>query len=406
MRKGIHLGPRPAALPGPPSLGADPHCRPPLRTTDPVLSALRANEANALPTLITGAGFAPVKDPRVAQLKTRAVGKTEPAPSAPSLEQIRAALGAADARFLAMHPKTGDEELFEHPWDAFFNVKNLTSTGESWRDLFAKIDLDQAALDKSLEHPVTLAPLNIALFQGKLFPDAYFVRNTLYFNEMRDCFQHVGSYDMSKMSSGMPYIELREDRRPELHAKGGTQQLLDMLTAQSQDGVHVVAYRGCSRAELDLQRLICDLLDGDPQASLRPEERARYEAILTDNDNTLTDALAYAEPLARDKPRAEVAEALASVLGGRNAATFVGFDPSKAKEFIDPNAVAPSGASDDVVARYEIPISVLTEHAERGTLYVGTEFSALEAGFGEARGAGGQDTKIALYRALAGELER
>jgi hypothetical protein len=63
-----------------------------------------------------------------------------------------------------------------------------------------------------------------------------------------------------------------------------------------------------------------------------------------------------------------------------------------------------SGESSEVIVTYRLSLDALEQHVERGTLYLGVEFDALEAGFGEhASDPSDQSTKLLLFRSLVDE---
>jgi hypothetical protein len=319
------------------------------------------------------------------------------------------ALEGAEAALARARPRTGLEDLLEHPLDAFFSVENLVQDGETWRDLAARITLTPEQVQQSERTPVTLSPMNVALYKGCLFPDAYFMRSTLYWNPMREQLAHVGSFDITKFTARMPFIDLSGTRAGGLalddgsgarvHESGGTRELMAMLRARAGGAGTITAYRGCARSELEVQRFVRDLLTEPQDAPLSVQERARLAAIVARFGDDVTAAVDDAVP--RTGTRAEVAAAIADVLGGQNQATFVGFDAAKAEDFQDAEVDPRTGASSEVIVTYRLPLDALEEQVAKGTLYLGVEFDAVEAGFGEhPADPSDQSTKLLLYRSL------
>lgn len=327
-----------------------------------------------------------------AQLSTNNVARVASS-ATPSLPDIRKALDTA-ARALegTRVPREGSGPV-DSAWAAFFDVSALEpDPAVTWADVFPRIELTPAQLDESARRPVTLAPLNIALYRGHLFPDAYFVRSTMYWNDYRERFDYV-SPDLPKLGGDMPYLRLGASGTVEVHRSGGAEQLLAMLGEDLGGATHLTAYRGCSRTEVAVQGLIADLLQGAGGAPLSRAERARFEALVR-RDDELSSALPALEAGAR---RAETATSLARLLGARNEATFVSNSRAKAVDFLDD----PEESGADVVAEYRIPFAELAQHVRRGSVYVGVEFDALELGFGAKSSEDvDQRSKFLLYRAL------
>jgi hypothetical protein len=312
-------------------------------------------------------------------LRTR-IEQQRPAPHVPTLAEVEQALLVAEQALAAL-PRTGLEDLLEHPHDAFFNVENLTSDGEGWRDLFQKITLTSADLRRSAQVPVTLEPLNLSLFRGCVFPDAYFMRSTMYFNEYRGMFMRAGDADVPAIAQRMPFIELQrsaDGMTAKVHTAGGARRIFDALRAVHA-GDEVVAFRGCSKTELELQRFVAGLLD-TPAAPLSPDHRAALQQIAAARDDSLTEVLRHSIAFDDDVTCAAAATHLADLLGGQNQATFVGFDAAKAEDFRS-EADADSGDEGEVIIRYRLPWAELERLVDEGVLYVGTEFGSVEAGF-------------------------
>jgi hypothetical protein len=342
------------------------------------------------------------------------VGATRAVAAAPALTaaSVVRALEGAEAALSRARPRTGLEDLLEHPLDAFFAVENLVQEGETWRDLAARITLTPEQLQRSEHAPVTLAPMNVALYRGLLFPDAYFMRSTLYWNPMREQLAHVGTFDIAKFTARMPFIDLRgalagglaldDGTAARVHEHGGARQLMRMLRERAGGADVLTAYRGCARSEFEVQRFVRDLLREPQDAPPSPQERARLTALVARFADDVTAAVEAAVPPAGT--RAELAAAIADVLGGHNQATFVGFDAAKAQDFQDTEVDPRSGESSEVIVTYRLPLDALEQHVERGTLYLGVEFDALEAGFGEhASDPSDQSTKLLLFRSLVDE---
>jgi hypothetical protein len=329
-----------------------------------------------------------------------------------TLAAIVRALEGAEATLTRLRPRTGLEDLLEHPLDAFFAVQNLVQDGETWRDLAARIELSPEQIRRSEHGPVTLAPLNVALYRGCLFPDAYFMRSTLYWNEVREQLAHVGSFDIRKFTQRMPFIDLRghgdggvalaDGSQARVHVDGGSRHLLTLLQERADATGHITAYRGCARSEVEIQRFVRELLQEPHATALLASEWAHFDAIGARFGDDVCAAVAASVP--RTGTRAEVAAAIADVLGGQNQATFVGFDAAKAEDFQDAEPDPRTGESSEVIVRYRLPVDELTAHVEAGTLYLGIEFDALEAGFGENVDAADQATKLLLYRNLVDDV--
>ena len=65
---------------------------------------------------------------------------------------------------------------------------------------------------------------------------------------------------------------------------------------------------------------------------------------------------------------------------------------------------ANTGEAPDVIVTYRLPLHELEAHVVAGTLFLGTEFDAIEAGFGDHRhDPANQATKFLLYRSLVDE---
>ena len=332
-----------------------------------------------------------------------------------TLAAVEVALLAVEARLLADHPRSGLEDLLEHPLDAFFGVKDMVDAGETWRDLFGKVALTQAQLNRSETTPVTLSPMPVSLYQGCLFPDAYFMRSTLYLNEVRGNLAHVGTFDLEKFTHRMPWVDLRgshpsgtvlvDGEAPRLHVDGGSKQVLALLRDKADGASHITAYRGCARSEREVQQFIRDLLAGVLHEPMTSTERARIESVVTRYDDGVSvEVKNVLASLNGSAPRADVAAQLADMLGAQNQATFVGFDAAKAAEFQDRDADATTGEAPDVIVTYRLPLHELEAHVVAGTLFLGTEFDAIEAGFGDHRhDPANQATKFLLYRSLVDE---
>lgn len=316
-----------------------------------------------------------------------------------SLSQIREALRAAEAELHHLRVAKSYKGVLNGAWDAFFGVQNIAKRGQTWEHVFDEIKLSQPELDASWSRPVTLSPLNVALFRGHLFPDAYFMRSTMYFNAYRGQFQRE-RFRMPSLAAKLPYIFLTPGLPPKVEKTGGTMKLLELLAAgDAQDG-YLTMYRGCSMMERRLQLFIRDLLEGPGDAPFTREDRAGLRKILQESRGSLADAMAGFR-FERARPsRAEAATDLAEVLNGANEATFVGWTAEKAREFTD-LAVTHPEESADTIMRYKIPVEALRPLVERGAVFIGVEFDAIEAGFGKCgEESDDQAARFLLFRSI------
>lgn len=322
----------------------------------------------------------------------------------PTLKSIRSALVSAEEQLRKQGYRMSSNGPISGPYDAFFNVKNIAKRGQTWLDLYDQIELSQTQLDASEQRPVSLSPLNITLFRGHLFPDAYFMRSTLYWNEHRGGHFMRAPFKMTKLSRQMPYITLPRGTGSGtdsgLSTEGGSRAVFDIVKELLGSEGHITAYRGCSKSERALQLLIKDLIEGAQDEPISKEERRRLREIKTKHSDGLADALEGFEFNRRRPTRGEAASELADFLGEVNDATFVGFNREKAMEFTNLGDDTEEVHTDTVLT-YRIPVAEMEQHVDRGTLYFGTEFDAVEAGFGEVPDhPEDQATKLLLYRHL------
>ena len=312
---------------------------------------------------------------------------------------------AAEAKLRSDAPQAVEADRpLTGPWDAFFGVQNLTQDGQTWRDLFNSVHLSHQQLAASRQHPTTLAPLNISLYRGRLFPDAYFMRSTLYWNDYRGQFQRV-DFEMPKLSAQMPYITLFAPRRGEpdsqLSKQGGVRELFELLKRHADPEGFITAYRGCSTTEYKLQLFVQELLGQPKHAPLTVAQRQRLAAIMRESSADFPEAADGIEAATPQSTAGSVATGIAQFLGSANRATFVGLSHAKALDFTNSEDLALGKSR---VLRYRLPIAQMARHVRRGTLYLGTEFDALEAGFGDIRDQPeDQATKLFLYRSLVPE---
>lgn len=316
-----------------------------------------------------------------------------------TLSALREALRAAEAELHHLRVPKNYKGVLNGAWDAFFGVQNIAKRGQTWEHLFDEVKLSQPELDSSWIRPVTLSPLNVALFRGHLFPDAFFMRSTMYFNAYRGQFQRE-RFRMASLAARLPYITLGLGQPPQVSKTGGATKLLELLVTNDAGDGYLTMYRGCSLMEQRLQLFIRDLLEGSAESPITREDRARLRRILQESSGSLADAMAGFR-FERARPtRLQAAADLAEVLNGANDATFVGSTEEKAREFTD-LGVTPPGTSADTIIRYRVPIEALRRWVEEGAVYVGVEFDAIEAGFGKSgEDSRDQSARFLLFRSI------